>query len=165
MIRNYLKTAWRNLINNKFYSAINIAGLTVGLVIGLFILLWVQDELSFDSFNKQAPDIYKIGIIGGSGPSKQIFSSIIAPVATFAKNELPEVKDAVRIKGIGSAPFRYKDKVFTEENVVFTDSSFFSVFNFGLISGDAKKPFADNYSIVITRSVAKRYFGNDNPIG
>ncbi|MGZ3752763.1 MAG: ABC transporter permease [Mucilaginibacter sp.] len=165
MIRNYIKTAWRNLVSNKFYSVINVAGLTVGLVIGLFILLWVQDELSFDSFNKQAPQIYKIGIIGGTGPTKQIFSQIIAPVAPFSKNELPEVKDAVRIKRIGNTPFRYKEKKFTEENVAFTDPSFFSVFDFGLISGDAKRPFADNYSIVITQSTAARYFGNDNPIG
>lgn len=164
-MRNYLKTAWRNLVNNKFYSVINIAGLTVGLVIGLFILLYVQDELSFDRFNKQADNIYKIGIIGGTGSSKQIFSGIIAPVATFAKNEIPEVKDAVRIRRIGSNPFSYKDKVFTEDNVAFTDPSFFSVFDFGLINGDPKKPFADDHSIVITQSTAKRYFGDDNPIG
>ncbi|MGZ3776440.1 MAG: hypothetical protein ACXVI9_02210, partial [Mucilaginibacter sp.] len=63
MIRNYLKTAWRNISNNRFYSAINVAGLTVGLVVGLFILLWVQDELSFDRFNRQANNIYKIGIV------------------------------------------------------------------------------------------------------
>ena len=164
MIKNYIKTAWRNISNNKFYSIINVVGLTVGLVVGLFILLWVQDELSFDAFNTKASNIYKIGIVGGSGPTEQIFSNIIAPVATFAKNELPEVKDAVRIKHIGITPFSYKDKTF-DEQATFTDPSFFSVFNFNLIEGDPKKPFADNNSIVITQTTAKKYFGNDDPLG
>jgi len=60
MIKNYIKTAWRNLLKNKFYSLINIAGLTAGLAIGILILLWVQDELSFDSFHKNTPDIYRL---------------------------------------------------------------------------------------------------------
>jgi len=165
MIRNYIKTAWRNIRNNKFYSVINVAGLTVGLVVGLFILLWVQDELSYDGFNKQAENIYKISIVGGTGPTQQIFNNIIAPVATFAKNEIPEVKDAVRIKRRSEVPVTYNDKIFMEANVAFTDPSFFSVFDFNLVSGDSKNPFPDNNSIVITRSTAKKYFGDDNPLG
>ena len=164
MIKNYIKTAWRNIRNNKFYSVINIVGLTVGLVVGLFILLWVQDELSFDKFNTKAPNIYKIGIRGGSGPTEQIFSAIIAPVATSAKNELPEVKDAVRVKDFGSTTFKYQYKIFNE-NGAFTDPSFFSVFNFSLIEGDAQKPFLDNNSIIITKTVAQKYFGNEDPLG
>ncbi|MDB5142203.1 MAG: Macrolide export ATP-binding/permease protein MacB, partial [Mucilaginibacter sp.] len=74
MLKNYLKTAWRNLLNNKFYSAINIAGLTIGLAIGILILVWVQDELSFDSFHKQAKNIYRLELFGGTGASKQIWS-------------------------------------------------------------------------------------------
>lgn len=165
MFKNNLKTAWRNIINNKFYSAINVTGLTLGLVIGLFMLLWVQDELSFDTFNKKSSDIYKIGIVGGTDVSRQIFTSIIAPVATSAKNELPEVKDGVRIMKIGSAPFKYKDKTFIEENVAFTDASYFSVFDFNLVNGDKKNPFPDNNSLVITSSLAKKYFGKEDPIG
>ncbi len=63
MLKNYFKTAWRNLVKNKFYSAINIAGLTAGLAVGILILLWVQDELSFDMFHKQAKNIYGLGIL------------------------------------------------------------------------------------------------------
>jgi putative ABC transport system permease protein len=164
MIRNYLKTAWRNILGNKFYATINVAGLTVGLVVGLFMLLWVQDELSFDKFNSKAPNIYKVGIVGGTGISKQIFNNIIAPVATFAKNEIPEVKDAVRIMPLGDAPFKYKDKVFYESDFAFTDPSYFTVFDFNLIKGDKRNPFPDNNSIVITESTAKKYFGNEDPI-
>nr|WP_067058660.1 ABC transporter permease [Mucilaginibacter sp. L294] len=165
MIKNYLKTAWRNILNNKFYAAINVAGLTVGLVVGLFMLLWVQDELSFDKFNKNATSIYKVGIVGGTGISKQIFNHIIAPVATFAKNEIPEVKDAVRIMPLGDAPFKYKDKVFYETDFAFTDPSYFTMFDFNLIKGDKRNPFPDNNSIVITEGTAKKYFGDEDPIG
>jgi putative ABC transport system permease protein len=165
MIRNYLKTAWRNILNNKFYATINVAGLTVGLVVGLFMLLWVQDELSFDKFNKKADKIYKVGIVAGTGISKQIFNNIIGPVATFAKNEIPEVKDAVRIIALGDAPFKYKNKIFYEPDFAFVDPSYFTVFDFNLIKGDKSNPFPDNNSVVITESTAKRYFGNENPIG
>ncbi|HEX8022500.1 ABC transporter permease [Mucilaginibacter sp.] len=165
MIRNYSKTAWRNIVSNKFYAAINVTGLTFGLVIGLFMLLWVQDELSFDRFNTQGENLYRIGIVGGTDISKQIFTQIIAPVTTFAKNEIPEVKDGVRIMNIGSASFRYGDKVFRETDLAFTDPSYFNVFGFPLVQGDRKHPFPDNNSVVITEKVAKKYFGNDSPIG
>ncbi|MDB5000909.1 MAG: hypothetical protein JWR76_1986 [Mucilaginibacter sp.] len=165
MIRNYLKTAWRNILNNKLYATINVAGLTVGLVVGLFMLFWVQDELSFDKHNSKVDKIYKVGIVAGTGISKQIFNNIIAPVATFAKNEIPEVKDAVRIMPLGDVPFKYKNKVFIETSFAYTDPSYFSVFNFNLIKGDKRNPLPDNNSIVITESTAKRYFGNEDPIG
>ncbi|MDN3547889.1 ABC transporter permease [Mucilaginibacter aquaedulcis] len=165
MIRNYLKTAWRNIVGNKFYAAINVAGLTFGLVIGLFMLLWVQDELSFDTFNKKGPEIYRIGIIGGTDVSKQIFTSIIAPVVPAAKNELPEVIDGVRILNVGSAPFKYKEKNFIEEHAAFADPSYFTVFDFPLVNGDKMKPFQDNNSVVITQTMSKKYFGNEDPIG
>src|SRR5665213_3576445 len=88
MIKNYFKTAWRNLIKNKFYSVINIAGLTLGLAIGILILLWVQDELSFDTFHKNAKNIYRLDIQGGTGATKQITSITVpsgALSATYPK--------------------------------------------------------------------------------
>src|SRR5882762_5639334 len=97
MIKNYFKTAWRYLLKNKFYSLINIAGLSIGLAIGILILLWVQDELSFDAFHKQAKNIYRLENQVGTGSSIQIWSVTNAPIATEAKAELPDVKDAVRI--------------------------------------------------------------------
>lgn len=165
MFTNYLKTAIRHIFKNKFYAAINIAGLTIGLVIGLFILLWVQDELSFDRYNKQAGNIYHIGIIGGTGPSQQIFTSIIAPAATFAKNELPEVKDALRINNIGEGPVRYKDKIFIEQHMAFTDPSFFRMLDFPLINGNNKDPFPSTNSIVLAQSTATKLFGKQDPTG
>jgi len=165
MIKNFIKTAWRSIFSNKFYSAINILGLTAGLVVGIFLLLWIQDELSYDRFHKHQRSIYKIGIEGGTGISKRIFGSIIAPVGSSAKKDIPEVQDAVRIFKIGDAALKYKEKRFNEKNLAFVDPSYFSVFDFSLLQGDPKRPFPDNNSVVITQSTAHRYFGNENPIG
>jgi putative ABC transport system permease protein len=106
MLRNYIKTAWRNLLRNKFYSAINIAGLTIGLAVGMLILLWVQDELSFDSFHKQTANIYRLELWGGTGANRQIFQIGVAPIGPFSKQQLPEVKDYVRTTGNYERRFR-----------------------------------------------------------
>src|SRR5476651_1579775 len=113
MLKNYLKTAWRNLLKNKFYSAINIAGLTAGLAIGILILLWVQDELSFDSFHKNTANIYRMELFGGTGASRQIWQQAVAPMGVLAKQQLPEVKDEVRITGnYFYSLYKYQGKVF-----------------------------------------------------
>src|SRR6202000_1677643 len=112
MIKNYLKTAWRNLVKNRFYSVINIAGLTLGLAIGMLILLWVQDELSFDSFHKQAANIYRVELWGGTGASKQIWHQAVAPMGMLAKQQLPDVKDEVRtVNNFFYSMYKYQDKV------------------------------------------------------
>jgi len=166
MITNYFKIAWRNLLKNSFYSLINCTGLTVGLSVGILILLWVQDELSYDRFHAKADVIYKLENRVGTGSSQQIWTSTVAPIAEFAKKELPEVKNAVRLTYDGTYTlFKYKGKVFNESNSAFTDPSLFSVFDFNLVQGNQSKPFPDNHSVVLTETVAKRYFGQDDPIG
>jgi putative ABC transport system permease protein len=168
MIKNYFKTAWRNLFNNKFYSAINIIGLTVGLAVGLLILLWVNDELSFDRFNKKADQIYKVNAQIGTGTSKQVWEWVQGPVATYALKEVPGVKNAVRILGDDDySVFRYHDKLLRQESgtLKFTDPSIFKVFDFKLLKGNVNNPFPTDKSIIITQSTAKRYFGDDDPIG
>lgn len=166
MIKNYFKVAWRNLFKNKFYSLINISGLTAGLTVGILILLWVQDEFSFDNFHKQAANIYRLENRVGTGASVQIWESTAAPIGVLAKKGLPEVKETVRMTtNFVYALFKYNDKSFNEEKTAFTDPSLFSVFDFKLIKGNNKMPFTDNNSIVITESTAKRYFGDAEPIG
>lgn len=166
MIRNYIKTAWRNLVKNKFYSIINIAGLTLGLAVGILILLWVQDELSFDSFHKNAANIYRLEISGGTGKSKQIFTAGVAPIGPLAKQQLPDVINQVRLTGNGFySLYKYQDKVFGDELAMFTDPSFFSIFDFSLIKGNNSKPFTDDNSVVITKTTAAKFFGDADPIG
>ena len=166
MIKNYFKTAWRNLWRHKLYSLINIKGLTVGLAVGILLLLWVQDEFSYDGFHKNEKNIYKVENMVGTGASRQLWSVTAAPIGVLAKKEIPGVEDAVRISGNGYYQlFKFKDKVFSEQNNFFTDPSFFSVFDFKLIKGNPSDPFPDDNSVVITESMAKKYFGNDDAMG
>ena len=166
MLKNYIKTAWRNLLKNKFYTVINIAGLTAGLAIGILILLWVQDELSFDNFHKQGANIYKLETSGGTGNSVRIFTSIVAPMGPLVKQRMPAVADYVRLTpNFIFTLYKSADKVFSDEKATFADPSFFSAFDFPIIKGNPVKPFADDNSVVITKSTAKKYFGSANPIG
>ncbi|OIN56145.1 hypothetical protein BLX24_26590 [Arsenicibacter rosenii] len=166
MLRNYFRTAWRNLLKNRFYSLINMSGLTIGLAVGILILLWVQDELSFDRFHQQASQIYKLENWAGTGSSRQIWTSTVAPIAEMGKQELPDIREAVRTSYNGMYNlFKYKDKSIVEENTMFTDPTLFSVFDFPLIAGNSASPFPDDHSIVLTETTAKRYFGDENPIG
>ncbi|GAB3557454.1 ABC transporter permease [Spirosoma fluminis] len=166
MLRNYFKTAWRNLLKNRFYSLINMTGLTVGLAVGILLLLWVQHELSFDRFHQQASSIYRLENWGGTGSSRQLWTVTVAPITDYAKKQLPEVKDAVRMSYNDTYTlFKYADKVFKEDHTRFTDPALFSVFDFRLIQGNPANPFPDNHSIVLTETTAKRYFGDNNPIG
>lgn len=166
MLRNYIKTAWRNLLKNKFYSAINIVGLTFGLAIGILILLWVQDEFNFDTYHKQTDNIYRMELWGGTGASKQIWTEPVYPMGTLAKQQLPEVLDEVRItSNYDFSLYKYQDKIFGDENAVYADPSFFSVFTCPLVKGNSSKPFADDNSVVITQKTAEKFFGNADPIG
>ena len=166
MIKNYFKTAWRNLLKNKFYSLINITGLTAGLAVGILILLWVQDELGFDSFHKKTAEIYRLENMVGTGASTQIWQATAAPIGVLGKKEIPIIKDVARIAyNSDYSLFKFKDKVFNEGNNGYVDPSFFSMFDFNLVKGNAANPFPDNNSVVLTETVAKRYFGEEEPIG
>ncbi|HWB25704.1 MAG TPA: ABC transporter permease [Chitinophagaceae bacterium] len=166
MFKNYFKTAWRNLTKNKFYSLINIAGLSVGLCIGMIILLWVQDEYSFDNFHSNAKNIYRLENRVGTGNSTQIWTETVAPIGMLAKQQLPEVKNYVRLcENYFYSAYRNGDKVFNENNTIFTDPQFFTFFDFPIIKGNKTNPFPNSNSVVLTESYAKKYFGNDDPIG
>jgi putative ABC transport system permease protein len=166
MLKNYIKTAWRNLLKNKFYSLINIAGLTVGLAIGIMILLWVHDELSFDSFHKKTPNIYRLELFGGTGATRQIWQLGVASIGPLSKQALPQIEDFVRIRAINDANiYKYRDKVFGAEKTAYADPSLFSVFDFPLIHGNPANPFPSDNSVVITQKTAEKYFGTENPLG
>jgi putative ABC transport system permease protein len=166
MIKNYIKTAWRNLLKNQFYSLINIAGLTAGLAIGIMILLWVQDELSFDSFHKKTPNIYRLEVWGGTGSRRQLWPLEVAPIGPLSKQTLPQVEDFVRIAAIDKASiYKYRDKVFADEITAYADPSLFSVFDFPLMHGNAANPFPNDNSVVITQKTAEKYFGAEDPLG
>ena len=154
------------MVKNKFYSFINISGLTLGLTVGILILLWVQDEYGYDRFNKNAPNIIKLENMVGTNASRQLWTSTTAPIGVMAQQQIAGIKDVVRITGnYFYALYKYNNKSFSDERNLFTDASLFTVFDFPVIKGNAANLFPDNYSVVITQKTAQKFFGTDDALG
>ena len=158
--------AIRNLRRNGLYSVINIVGLTVSLATCILISLWVHDELSFDRFHKNKDHLF---LVNSSIDSENFFSNTPAGLSVRAKEEIPEIKNACRISWYTFSYFMYNDQQFLTNNSIHrgaaVDSSFFSMFSFPLIDGDAQKPFTGDFSIVLSETMAKSIFGDENPMG
>ncbi|MFT4015712.1 MAG: ABC transporter permease [Agriterribacter sp.] len=166
MIKNYLKTAWRNLLRSKFYSGVNIVGLGIGLAVGIMILLWVQDELSYDKFHKNANEIYRINAHIGKGADEQVWGNVPAPLAVYCRQSIPEVVNALRIKPRWETmTFKLNGRNISESNNAFVDSNFFSFFDFQLIKGNKENLFKEMNAVVLTATTANKYFGKDEPVG
>lgn len=166
MIRLNFLTAWRNIRRNSFYSILNITGLAIGLAVSILILLWVRDELSFDGFHKHSGFIYRIDSHLGTGPSAEVWDGAPPAVATYCRQSVPEVARAVRIQPIGeSRLIRSGSSTFIETSSAYVDPDFFTMFDFPLAEGDRNHPFGDDHSLVITRSTAKKYFNDSDPMG
>ena len=165
MIKNYLKTALRIMLRQKAYSAINIAGLSIGIAASLIIIIYIADELSFDKMHHDAKRIYRVGFAGRlQGNSVQTANSP-APVAEALQREVPQVAEVVRFGLWRTMPMSVGDKNFTENHVLVADSNFFKFFSFPIIKGNSETFLQGPNKVVITESVAKRYFGNEDPIG
>ena len=160
-----LKIGWRNLIKNKTFSFVNIAGLSIGIATCFIIMLYVQDELSFDRFNAKADRIVRIVFKANINGGKIFEANVMPPVAQAMKNDYPEVQDATRLQQAGAPKITYKDKTFKEDQLAFVDPNFFSIFSLPLVEGDAKTALQQPNTIIITKAVAKKYFGNEDPLG
>jgi putative ABC transport system permease protein len=158
MLYNYLKIAWRSLIKNKAFSAINIAGLAIGIATCLMIMLFVQDELSFDRFNEKAGQIVRVVFRGTMNGEKMKESSVMAPVGPRLRNDYPEVTDATRLLQYGTPKVLVDNKTFKDASFAYVDSNFFQVFTLPLIKGDAKTALVEPNTVVITKSISQRYF-------
>ncbi|MBN2602266.1 MAG: ABC transporter permease [Candidatus Marinimicrobia bacterium] len=165
MLRNYLKIALRNIQRHKGYSFINIFGLAIGLTCCLLILLWVQDELSYDKFHTQAANIYRVEQEQNYSGKLYHVNVTPYPCAPVWKEEIPEILNATRIAHIGSRALRFGDKSFVESNVQAVDPAFFTMFDYPLLNGDRQSVMDEKYSIVIDGETAEKYFGDENPIG
>lgn len=166
MIRNYLKLALRNIMKYKFFSAINILGMTIGIAASLLILLYVVHELSYDRFHGKADRIYQVGLHGKIGGQDIMTSTTCPPMADALVTEVSGVEEATRIANFWNAPtLRYEEKNFTEEKIFYADSNFFNFFGYRLLEGDPRTALLEPNSVVLTESIATKYFGDDNPIG
>ena len=164
MLKNYLKIALRNIRRHKGYSFINIAGLAIGMACCILILLWVQDELSYDRFHENGKDIYRIMSYGTRYMIEGI-DGTPAPLAPAVKEEVPGIVNYARFSDIPKLVFKYGDKVFYETRGLIADPSIFEIFTFPFAQGDPKTALSEPLDIVITETMAKKYFGNENPVG
>jgi putative ABC transport system permease protein len=163
MIKNYLKIALRNIRRHKGYSFINIAGLAIGMACCILILLWVQDELSYDRFHGNASDIYRVIQDINFTDHSTTWTITQGPLGPSLEKDFPEIIRAARITWRG---FRltYSEKSF-DERVGMADGSIFEMFTFPLIKGDPATALSEPRSIVLTEETAEKYFGTEDPLG
>ncbi len=165
MFKNYIKIAFRNLVRNKLYSVINIAGLSIGIAGSLLILVYVSDQLSYESMHKNADKIVRVSAGFGSGESAMKLAGAMPGIGPAAAQEIPEVKSSVRFRKNENSKIKVGNNEFIEDNFFFADSNVFNVFTFPFLYGDKDKALLTPNSIVISEKIANKYFGEDNALG
>ncbi len=165
MIKNYLKSALRNIKRHKGYAFINIAGLAIGMACCILILMYIATELSYDRYHEKADRIFRLGLDATMGGISVVTPISNVPSAPALVQGYPEVLDAVRIRTVSKRSVKYEDKVFYENGILYADNSIFNVFTFPLIKGDPHTALKRAYTIVLTQETAEKYFGSENPMG
>jgi len=161
MLKNYLKIAVRNIQRHKAYSAINIAGLAIGMASSIFIFLWVQNELSYDRFHKNARQLYRITSSAGD------FKAAVNPAGMPAglKDQMPEIKNFARLSHPATILLETGNRKFEEKSAFYADSTFLELFSFPLIKGNAATALQRPDAILVTEDMAKKYFGQEEAMG
>jgi putative ABC transport system permease protein len=164
MIKNYLKTAWRNLTRNKIYTILNVSGLAIGVIVCLLIGVWLYRELSFDNFHPNGNKIFRL--VNTFKSESEAFSQAPSGPAFGAQlpRQLPGIKSACRLFG-DQYKVKAGDKQFFEANIIEADPNFFQFFGFNLKKGQAKTCLQSFYQVVLTEKLAVKYFGGDDPVG
>ena len=165
MIKNFFRVAIRNIIRHKAVTFINVTGLAIGIAASLLILLWIQDELSFEKFNLNAENIYRVEEDQFYSGQRYHVSVTPHPSGPVWKEKIPEIVEQSRINRMPKILFRQDDKVFYESSVIAADSGFFKMFTLPLLMGDPDKVLESPHSIVITEVLAAKYFGDKDPLG
>ena len=168
MFKNYFKTAFRNLWKNKATSFINLFGLSIGMTAAVFIFLWVQNEISFDNYHPGKENIYRVtNSIQVNKDEAWVWESSPMPMAEAAIKEIPEVKKATRviINAWGGPVLTIHHKLFSEKTSAWVDKSWFNMFHYDFVAGNAAAFGQSPFSIILTASKAKKYFGDESPVG
>lgn len=164
MIKNYFKIAWRNLWNHKLYSLINILGLAIGISCCLLIYLYVNYELSYDSYNDKADRIFRMTSVVQSQTKEDRFAPTSPIMGQKLKDNFPEIEQMARLNP-SSRPISYQDKKFFDTKLFYADSTLFDVFTFPVVEGNLKTALSKPYSVVLSESTAKKYFGKESAYG
>lgn len=167
MLQNYLKTALRQLLRSKGFSLINILGLAVGIACCLIILVYVRDEVSFDNFHEKGDRIYRVALDRKYPEHVRNYAIIPHSYARAIKDEFPEVEEATRFFYFQGNTLNIlkEDELYEEDLAYWADSTFFNLFDISLINGEADEVLTKPNTVVLTESVAKKYFDDANPVG
>ena len=165
MFKSYLRSLFRNITKNKFYSVLNITGLTIGFSTAFLILLYVQDELGYDKHHKNHSRIYRLESDIAVSGNHTLYATVPIPFGPALKLEMPEIEQFVRLDNLGNILFRYKEAEHYEDNFFLADSTVFEVFTHKFIYGNPDKSLTEPNTIVLTKKIADKYFGDKNPVG
>ena len=165
MLKNYVKIAVRNLWKNKGFSAINIIGLAAGLTTCLLIVLFVEDELSYDRYNKNADRIFRVDGDIQFGGTDFITAVAPDPIGPTLLKDYPQIESQVRFRDYGGFRVKKGNENIHENGVIYADSTLFDVFTLPMIAGNPKNALADPHTMVITKSVAEKYFNRLDVVG
>lgn len=165
MFRNYLVTAFRNLFKSRGLSVINIAGLSVGMAACILILMFIRDELSYDTYHEKSDRIYRLAVDYKLRSDEARIATVGASTAAELVSLFPEVENAVRFRVYGDLVVQYEKKSFRESRAVYVDPSFFEIFSVPLIAGDPGAALNEPFSVVLTKETAVKYFGSEDALG
>jgi putative ABC transport system permease protein len=165
MFFQFLKTSVRIFVREQIYSILNILGLSIGIAVALVIFLYIQNDLMYDRYHKQAKNIYRVNSIYISSGKENKFALSPAAFGPRIQEELPEVRKYIRLVGLGKRMLSHGADKFYEEGIFVADSTIFDVFTGHFILGNAGECLRSPNSIVLTEKLSKKYFGDTNPIG
>ena len=169
MLRNYLKTAWRNLLKTKVFSVINVSGLAIGIAAFLLIVSYLHFEYSFDDYNVRKDRLFRVPMEiteemqSGAKPEQLAFT--YPAVAGALKRDFPQIEETVRLRKQWGVVRNGNNQFVEDGNFLYVDRNIFRVFSFDFVAGDAKNAFTELDDIVITTSTAEKYFGEADPLG
>ncbi|MEO8110883.1 MAG: ABC transporter permease [Ginsengibacter sp.] len=163
MLKNYFKTAWRSIWKNTTISVINIVGLSVGMTAAMLIFLWVNNEMNFDNYHNDSGNIFRLTT--NLKADNWVWETSPLLLADAVKKEVPGIKDAVRLYDGNWPVFTVNNNPAYEKKCAYVDNSWFTLFHYDFIEGNASAFAQDDHSIILTASAAKKYFGNRNALG
>ena len=166
MIQNYFKMAWRNLMKHKFISFINLFGLTMGLTCCLLITIYILHETSYDKYNANANRIYRVTrtFNNRDGAVTLKLGTVAPPFGPLLQNYFPDIQKVTRFLPNGKTPIKYGENIFSETQVFCVDENVFDVFTVNTVKGNPKKALNDPFTVMLSEEIAKKYFGNEDPM-